>query len=212
MRKSQRQGFENQPLPGAARGQVVQGECFAGAIKHRHLRGQREGKPHPVLRIDTHRVRVVSLVHGVGDELLGGDIELQQRLLHGRGDKNIAVLLRVRQRVHAHVVVHLREHFEAVSHDAAEFHVGSVRHLVHCVLAGFRVQLIQAVKQVVADIDIAIGMQEKVVHLREAVADHPLGHFHAGQMRFPAAAAAGWLCGFSRSARYSLRSSCATRW
>ena len=67
-----------------SRGQVGRPEVVLDATR------PMEG-PHPVLRIDTHRVRVVALVHGVGDELLGGDIELQQRLLHGRGYEDVAV-------------------------------------------------------------------------------------------------------------------------
>ncbi len=50
-----------------------------------------------------------------------------------------------------------------------------------------RVQLIDAVEQVIADIDIAVGMQQEVVHLGEAVADGPLGDLDRRQVIFPAA-------------------------
>lgn len=75
----------------------------------------------------------------MGDKLFALDVEFQQRLLHGRGDKNIAVLFGEGERVDAHVVVHLGERPRRVAHDAAERHVRVVGYLVYRVLSCGRV-------------------------------------------------------------------------
>ena len=87
--------------------------------------------------------------------------------------------------MHAHVVVHLGEYLEAVAHDAAQAHVLVVGHLVHGVLACLRVQLVDAVEQVVADVDEAVGVYQEIVHLRETVADGPLGQLIVRQVGVP---------------------------
>ncbi len=80
--------------------------------------------------------------------------------------------------MHALVVVHFGEHLEAIAHDAAQAGVLVVRNLVHGVFTGVWIQFVNAVEQVVADVDVAVGVHQEIVHLGEAVADRPLGHLN----------------------------------
>ena len=89
--------------------------------------------------------------------------------------------------MHAQVVVHLGKYFEAIAHDAAQAHVLVVRDLVDSVFAGIGIQLVDTVEQVVAYIDVPVRMQQEIVHLREAVAERPLGELHRRQMLLPPA-------------------------
>ena len=67
--------------------------------------------------------------------------------------------------MHPHVVVHLGEDLEAIAEDTAELRIVVVGHLVYRVLAGIGIDLVDAIEEVVADVDVAIGMQQEVVHL-----------------------------------------------
>ncbi|HAN66918.1 MAG TPA: hypothetical protein DCQ70_00325, partial [Halieaceae bacterium] len=87
--------------------------------------------------------------------------------------------------MHAHVVVHFREYGETVAENAAHFVIRAVGDFVHCVFAALRVNLVETVEQVVPHIHHAVGVQQEIVHLREAIADGPLGHADLGKVRAP---------------------------
>ena len=93
---------------------------------------------------------------------------------------------RQREGVHAQVVLYLRvARREAVAEDAAERRAVGVRDGVDPVFARQRVELVDAVHQIVADVDHAVRVQQEVVHLRQRIADGPLGDLYAGEVRLP---------------------------
>ena len=55
-------------------------------------------------------------------------------------------------------------------------------HLEYLIVAGRRIECVNAIHEVVADVYLAVGMQNEVVHLRKAVADWPFGDRGGGQV------------------------------
>ena len=169
----------------AAERQVVVGEAGRAAVEHRHLVGQRQREPDPVLGVNAHRVRVEAAVHLMDLEGLGAGVELDQPALVGRRDEHMAVLLRFGQRVDPLVGLVLGEFGKAPGEQAAQLVAGHRRDLVDRVGAGAGLDLVDPVLQVVAHVDLAVAVRQEVVHLGEAVAQRQFGDLRGRQLGRP---------------------------
>ena len=172
-------------LFGAARWQAVGAEGLAGAVEAADLIGQRQGEPNVVVGIDAHRVRVQTVVEVVSGEGLAHRVELEQTLLQRRGDEDVAVLRRLGEGVDAGGGFQLRIGLQAAAEQPTDLVTLVHRRFVHHGLAGFRVDFPQAVLQIVTDINLAVAVQQQVMHLREGVTNRPLAHLGVGQLALP---------------------------
>ena len=111
--------LRDQPFLQAARRQIVQREFSVLAVELRHLVGQRQREPDPILGIDADRVRIEAGADLVQREGLGLRIELDQPPLRRRRDEDMAVARRLRQRVGVGGAVVARKILQPAGNQAA---------------------------------------------------------------------------------------------
>ena len=126
-------------------------------------------------------MRVEPLVHFVAEKFSAFRVKFDQLLLHRRRQEYVPILCGYRKRMHAHVVVCLGVGSHAVAEDAAVLRTFIVRHFEDFVLVRFRIEGVDAIHQVVADVNLAVWMRDEIVHLGKAIAYRPFGYRYRRQ-------------------------------